>query len=303
MHLNTLYTQRPFGATGLSVTPLGFGAGHIGGANMTEQEVGTILNRAVDLGLNLIDTARGYGLSEERIGRHLSWRRKDIILVSKCGYSVPGVEDWSPQAIYEGVAMALRLMQTDYLDVMMFHSCPATTLRREGVIEALEQCVSNGMVRFMGYSGENEDLVYAINTDKFHVIETSVNIFDQRGIATHVSAAVERGVGVIAKRPLANVAWKYAQRPVGAYCEPYWERMKAMNIDGVVQQYGLTWEQVALRFAAYTTGVSTAIVGTGNIENLHRNVDIVHEGALPHELICALQEAFQRHDRDWVGQI
>jgi aryl-alcohol dehydrogenase-like predicted oxidoreductase len=303
MNVNTIRTQRPLGTTGLVVTPLGFGAGHIGGTNLTEQEVGTILNRAVDLGLNLVDTARGYGLSEERIGRHLSWRRKDVILVSKCGYSIPDVEDWTPQAIYEGVALALRLMQTDYLDVMMFHSCPAATLKRDGVIQALERCVSNGMVRFMGYSGENEDLGYAISTGRFQVIETSVNIFDQRGISTHIAEAARRGMGVIAKRPLANVAWKHAERPVGAYCEPYWERMKAMQIDTTIKQSGLTWEQVALRFAAYTPSVSTAIIGTGNIDNLHHNVNIIHEGTLPAELIQDLSEVFQKHDADWVGQV
>jgi aryl-alcohol dehydrogenase-like predicted oxidoreductase len=317
--------RRSLGATGLQVAPLGFGAGHIGSPTMTEQEVGTLLNRAVDRGINLIDTARGYGLSEERIGRHLSWRRGDVVLVSKCGYGVPNVEDWTPQAIYAGVDMALRLMNTDYIDVMLFHSCPAKTLRRPGLIDALEDCVRAGKIRYAGYSGENDDLAFALSTRRFAVIETSVNVFDQRvllgspidlptsdarAVEQSVAAqksileqAVERGVGVIAKRPLANVPWKYLSRPVGEYVEPYWQRMHAMNVQPLIDNSGLTWEQVALRFAAFAPGVSTAIVGTSNIANLERNIAIVHEGALPVELTEALHKAFRQHDDDWVGQI
>ncbi len=294
---------RPFGNTGLQTAPLGFGAGHIGGTNLTEDEVGTILNRAVDYGVNLIDTARGYGMSEERIGRHLSWRRKDYILVSKCGYGVPGVEDWTPQCIYAGVEIALRLMRTDYVDVMMFHSCPKETLKRPGVIEALEHCIQDGKVRFAGYSGENEDLDYAISTTKFAVVETSVNIFDQRSLLSSLPEAQKHGIGIIAKRPLANVPWKYAERPVGAYCEPYWERMKAMKIDALIKESGLSWNEVALRFACYADGVNSAIAGTGNIENLHRNIDIANDGALPENLVAALHEAYMNHDDNWRGQV
>lgn len=77
--------QRDFGTTGLRVSALGLGAGQIGDAALTEEHVGTLLNRAVDRGVTLLDTARGYGLSEERIGRHLSYRRHDFILSSKGG--------------------------------------------------------------------------------------------------------------------------------------------------------------------------------------------------------------------------
>jgi aryl-alcohol dehydrogenase-like predicted oxidoreductase len=292
-----------FGSTGLSVSALGFGAGHIGGGNLSEDQVGTLINRAVDLGVNVIDTARGYGMSEERIGRHLSWRRKDYILVSKCGYGVPGVEDWTPTAMYMGVEIALRLMRTDYIDVMMFHSCPKTTLQRSGLIEALEKCVEDGKVRFIGYSGENEDLAFAIDTGKFSVIETSVNLFDQYSLNTLLPIAQQQNIGVIAKRPLANVPWRFAERPVGQYCEPYWERMKAMNMEALVQQSGLAWETLALRFAAFADGVHTAIAGTGSIQNLHDNVDIVNMGALPKSLVATIRKAYREHDTGWRGQV
>jgi aryl-alcohol dehydrogenase-like predicted oxidoreductase len=69
--------RRPFGRTGLAVPILGFGAGHVGDPALDEAEVGRLLHGALDLGVTLIDTARSYGLSEERIGRHLAGRNQD----------------------------------------------------------------------------------------------------------------------------------------------------------------------------------------------------------------------------------
>ncbi|TAE29498.1 MAG: aldo/keto reductase [Candidatus Kapaibacterium sp.] len=287
----------------LPVSALGFGAGHIGGTNITENEAGTILNRAVDLGVTLIDTARGYGMSEERIGRHLSYRRKDVVLVSKCGYSIPGYEDWTPMSIHAGIDMALRLMRTDYLDVMLLHSCPKSTLERPGLIEALEENVKSGKLLAIGYSGENDDLEFALSLKRFDVIETSVNPFDQRGIFSLLPKAKAAGVGVIAKRPLGNAPWRYNERPVGNYAETYWERMTTMQMHTIVQESGLSWDNLALRFSAFAEGVTTAIVGTTSTTNLQRNIEQVNDGALPTALLQRLHETFQKHDNNWTGQV
>ena len=84
---------RPFGQTGLNVTPLGFGAMHLNDERVSEAQAGRLLNQVLDLGVNLIDTARGYGLSEERIGRHLAQRRQDCLLSTKLGYGEEGVAE------------------------------------------------------------------------------------------------------------------------------------------------------------------------------------------------------------------
>ena len=270
---------------------------------MTEQEAGTLLNRSVDLGVTFIDTARGYGMSEERIGRHLSYRRKDYVLASKCGYSIPGYADWSPEGIRAGIDMALRLMRTDYLDIMLLHSCPRATLDTPGLIDALEEALRAGKVLAIGYSGENDDLDYALSLKRFSAIETSVNMFDQRGIANILPTTQKEGAGVIAKRPLGNAPWRYAERPVGNYCEPYWERMIAMKAHKIVEESGLAWDELALRFTVFTEGVATAIVGTSSTTNLQHNVEIVNKGALPNDLVKHIRKAFDKHDTNWVGQI
>ena len=278
---------------------LGFGAGHIGGEDLSEAEAGRLLNEVLDLGITLIDTAPGYGRSEERIGRHLAHRRDDFVLVTKCGYGVPGLPDWTPACITAGVDQALRRLQTDHLDVMLFHSCPRWVLDTEGLVAALDAAVRSGKVRAAGYSGENEDLAHALGIASLTVFETSINLSDQRSLMTAVPRAQQRGAGIIAKRPLGNAPWRYPERPVGNYAEVYWERMQAMGLD----PGGLDWGEFALRFAAFAPGVGTAIVGSSRIEHLRRNVGAIAKGPLPSDVVENVRERFRTCDRDWVGQI
>ena len=149
---------RAFGATGLSVTPLGFGAMHLNDGRISEAEAGRLLNEVLDAGVNLIDTARGYGLSEERIGRHLSHRRQDFLLSTKVGYGIPGVPDWTYDCIMAGVEAALVRMRCERLDIVHLHSCPLQVLEEGQVIMALEDCARAGKLRVIAYSGDNAEL-------------------------------------------------------------------------------------------------------------------------------------------------
>ena len=155
------------GRTGLNVSALGFGAMHINDERTSEAEAGALLNHVLDEGINLIDTARGYGLSEERIGRHLAHRRPEFVLSTKVGYGVDGVPDWTYDCIVGGVERALRVMKTEVLDIVHFHSCPLELLQRGEIIEALQRMQREGKVRLAAYSGENEALDFAIDCGAF----------------------------------------------------------------------------------------------------------------------------------------
>lgn len=290
--------KRTFGNTGLTVSILGFGAGHIGDPSMPEDEVEQLLHAAVDLGVNLFDTARSYGVSEARIGRHLKHRRNEIVLSTKVGYGIPGFEDWTGPVIHAGIEEALRLLQTDFIDIVHFHSCPVWVLERGEIIDALHAAVLAGKVRVAGYSGDNEALEWAVRSGRFGCVETSINICDQRFIDHPLPIAMERGMGVIAKRPVANAPWRFQERPNGHYAEEYWHRWKTMNIDP--KQYD--WDEIALRFVTYTNGVHSSIVGTGSIEHLRRNAAMVNKGPLPEEVITAIRSAFREKDQNWIQQ-
>jgi aryl-alcohol dehydrogenase-like predicted oxidoreductase len=290
---------RDFGNTGLKVGALGFGAGHIGGAELSEEQAGTILNRAVDLGVTLIDTARGYGLSEERVGRHLSWRRSDFVLSTKGGYSVEGTEDWTPENIRLGTERALRVMQTDHIDIFHLHSCPLDVLKRGDLLGALGAAKQAGYIRAVAYSGENEALAWAVTSGHFDSVQTSVNVADQWSLHHVLPQAQQLGLGVIGKRPLANMAWTYAERPVGEYAEVYWERLQALKLGAG----DLDMTELALRFSAFAPGVGSVIVGTGNVGNLERNVNMLERGPLPDDVLAHIEAAWQAHGQDWGGEV
>ena len=114
---------RQFGDTGIEVSLMGFGAGHIGGGEMDETTAGKLLNEVVDQGINLIDTARSYGESESRIGKFLSHRRKEIVLSTKVGYTFRDYPDWSYDTTMGTLEESLQRMKTDYIDIVHLHSC------------------------------------------------------------------------------------------------------------------------------------------------------------------------------------
>lgn len=291
--------ERAFGKQGFSVAALGLGAGPVGDAALSETQADALLNSALDHGITLIDTARSYGLSEERIGRHLAHRRHQFVLSTKVGYGIPGHKDWTYGCVLAGVDAALKRLRTDHLDIVHLHSCPLQILQRGDVIRALHKARDQGKLRVAAYSGENEELQWAIESGHFGGVECSVNLFDQRCLERSLPRAQERGIGVIAKRPLANAPWRFSDRPRGDYCEEYWLRWKAMGIEAG----GMSWEELALRFAVHTHGVSSAIVGTASATHLLQNKEYADHGPLKAEQLLRLRQAFRLHDANWAGQI
>ncbi len=298
-------TLQDFGRTGLCVSRLGFGAMHINDERTSEEEAGRLLNEVLDLGVNLIDTARGYGLSEERIGRHIAHRRQDFVLSTKVGYGVEGVPDWTYDCIVQGVERALRLMRTEVLDIVHLHSCPLPTLEQGEVVRALQDCRAAGKLRVAAYSGDNAELDFAITSGAFGALQTSISICDQANLSVRLPDAERLGLGVIAKRPLAGAIWRFASRP-GEYAEgQYWDRWQAMGLAAQLADQLADHDvgELALRFVAHLPGVSSSIVGTGKLENFKRNLAAVEKGPLPPEQQQLLRQAFLHQERGWKGLI
>jgi aryl-alcohol dehydrogenase-like predicted oxidoreductase len=289
--------RRAFGNTGLEVSALGLGGGQVGNSNLPEPVAERLLHQVLDLGLNLIDTARGYGLSETRIARYLGQRRPEMVLSTKVGYGVPGVSDWTGDAVRLGIDEALRTLQTDWIDIVHLHSCSLEVLQRGDVITALDNARQAGKVRVAAYSGENEALDFAVASGRFQAVQTSISLADQRNLATALPQMQARGLGVIAKRPVANAPWRFETRPYGQYAEEYWYRWQTMRLNA----RGLDWQELALRFVAFLPGVHTCIVGTANSEHLAHNAKLLARGPLPADQVDEIRRAFQAHDEDWIG--
>ena len=292
---------RPFGQTGLNVTPLGFGAMHLNDERVSEAQAGRLLNQVLDLGVNLIDTARGYGLSEERIGRHLAHRRQEFVLSTKVGYGIDGVPDWTYDCILAGVDTALRRMRCEVLDIVHLHSCPLSMLERGEVITALQDCVRTGKLRVVAYSGDNAELDWAIQSRRFGSVQTSISVCDQVNLSARLPALAHAGMGVIAKRPLAGAVWRMAMRPQADAEGAYWDRWQGMGLTQALAE--TDWNDLALRFTAHLPGVASSIVGTSKLAHFEENLATVAKGPLPAMDQQLIRQAFLQHDKGWGGLI
>ncbi|WNQ12758.1 aldo/keto reductase [Paenibacillus aurantius] len=297
--------RRRFGQTDMDVSILGFGGAEIGFAGASPETVDKLLGSALDAGLNVIDTAECYNTSEELIGKTISKRRGDYYLFTKCGHA-SGFDrpDWDPAMLAESIDRSLKRLNTDYVDLIHLHSCSEDILRQGDVIDVLKRAKEAGKTRYIGYSGENEAALFAVQTGAFDSLQTSINIADQRGIDRILPEARERGMGVIAKRPIANAAWKTGTEPPSEkYHQVYWERLRELNYDfltrGLEESVG-----IALRFTLSLPGVHTAIVGTNNPGRWGQNAELLVPGKLSDDQMEEIRLRWkEKAGDDWVGQV
>lgn len=302
-----------FGKTGLQVSRLGFGAGPIGYLRIEQERVARILNLLLDAGVNLIDTAASYPGSEEAIGNTVGHRRAEFVLISKCGQSFPDLPGaaWSAQLIAATIDRSLRRLKTDRLDVVLLHSCDLATLKRGEAVSALAKAREAGKIRFAGYSGDNEAAAYAAGLSDIAVVETSINFVDQMNVEIVLPVARKNDMGVIAKRPVANAAWKDPAQQAGIYrdyASEYHRRLAQMKVTpadlGFSGPADQAWPELALRFVLSQSGVHTAIIGTTNPDHALANVRAAEKGLLPPEAVRKTRDTFERADPNgqWRGQ-
>lgn len=305
----------PLGKTGLEVTRLGFGTAPIGFLETEAEKVRWLFEDVREAGVNLIDTAECYPGSEEAVGKAIGDRRDDFVLVSKCGHVAGELrgEPFTPELIAASIDQSLRRLRTDVIDVMLLHSCEKEVLERGAAIEALEKARDAGKARFIGYSGDNEAAAYAAGLDAVDVIETSINVVDQHNIDAVLPTCEQGGVGVIAKRPLANAAWKPIATQPGMYqqyAQVYTQRIEAMGITpndvGFRGHAEIEWPDLALRFVLSVPGVHTVITGTTSQTNLRANIAAAQKRPLPEDVYQQLRDAFKRAEQrageTWLGQ-
>jgi len=276
---------------------VGFGAGRIGGPEISEADVDRLVGGALDAGVTLIDTARSYGLSEERLGRTLAGRRERVVLSTKVGYGVPGVPDWTARCITDGVDAALLRLRTDRLDVVHLHSCELAVLERNGVAEALRSAVQAGKVRVSAYSGEGDALLWAVRSGLFGAVQCSVSVVDQAALDGAVAEAAGHGIGVLGKRALGNAPWRFDARPPEPDVAEAWDRFRALRPEAA----GLSWPALFTRFAAFAPGVSAVLVGTASLAHLKDAAGAVEQGPLDPARLASLRGAFA--GRGWSGRV
>lgn len=303
--------HRPFGKTDMKVAILGFGGAEIGYEGIEQTTVDKLLGAALDAGLNVVDTAECYVDSEVQIGAAIGHRRKDFYLFTKTGHIAQNGErgnDWTKAGITASLERSLKRLQTDAVDLFQLHSCSLDELKKGECLAALEELKKAGKTRYIGYSGDSQTALFAIESGRFDALQTSINVADQECIDLTLPAALKKGMGVVAKRPIANVAWRYDAKPDNGYHQEYWRRLQELKYDFATGDARARTDAdgavgIAMRFTAMQPGVHVLIVGTTKPERWKQNADLLRAGPLPKEVEAAIRAKWKAvATKEWIGQ-
>lgn len=288
--------KKTLGRTGLEVTQLGYGSMGLRGPNtwgvrvIEEDAAGQFLNSVLDVGINFIDTAPDYGIAEERIGRHISHRRNEFYLATKCGCDYVQHADhieikhtWTKETIQRNVETSLRRMRTDYLDLLQFHGGDAKTLTDAGLVDLLEGFRSQGIVKFIGMSSKLPNITDLIKLDVFDTFQIPYSCL----APVHhdaISTAAETGAGIIIRGGIAHGGPEAEiERPA---LNDVWSKARLAEL----VPEGVSKAQFILRFTLSHPHCNTTIVGTCNADHMRENLDAVNAGPLDADLVSEIQQ-------------
>ena len=282
--------KKTLGRTNLEVTQLGYGSMGLRGPRtwgvrvVSEEDADRFLNSVLDAGINFVDTAPDYGISEERIGRYISSRRSEFYLATKCGCAYTQHEDhieidhvWKKDVIQRNIETSLHRLRTDYVDVLQFHGGDAETLQREGLIELLTGFRDQGIIRFIGVSSSLPHLPGLID---FGVFDTFQIPYSCLAPEHHdwITRAAEAGAGIIMRGGIAHGGPEAEiQRPA---LNDIWTRAE---LDEVLPE-GMKRAELILRYTLTHPHCHTTIVGTCDPEHMAENLAAAASGPLPSDL-------------------
>jgi aryl-alcohol dehydrogenase-like predicted oxidoreductase len=265
------------GGSDLFVGEIGLGCMSIG---TEEKRAVNIIHRALDLGVNLLDTADLYdaGRNEELVGAAIKGRRDRVILATKVGNRrIPGQNGWvwdpSKAYILSAVRESLRRLQTDYIDLYQLHGGTIDDPIDE-TIEAFEQLKREGLIRHYGISSIRPNVIreYAARSSIVSVMNP-YSILDRRAEETVLPLLQERGVSVIARGPVASGRLAEGRAVDSGYLDYSAEELLRVR-DGLrsLVTPERSMAQLAIRYSLSHPAVAAVIPGSSSPEQLEHNL-------------------------------
>lgn len=308
---------RPLGRTGMDISEIGYGAWGIGRSQWIgadDEESLRALQRAIDLGLNFIDTALAYGggHSEQLVGRVVRERSEPVYVATKIP---PKNGVWpAPAGIHADEAFpgdhvrscterSLTNLGVETLDVQQLHVWSDEWVDQGDWLDAVQALKAGGKIRAFGVSINDHQPANAlklIDTGVVDTVQVILNVFDQSPQDELLGRCAERGVGVIVRVPfdeggLTGRITPDSTFPAGDFRAAYFrgerKREVAERAQAIVDDLARPLEElpeIALRFVLSRPEVSTVIPGMRSIRNVERNVAVGDGRGLPPEDLAKL---------------
>ena len=321
---------RALGRTGWNISAIGFGAWGIGGDawGATDDNASlAALNRAIDLGINFIDTADVYGdgHSEQLIAQVRKARSEQLIIATKAGRRLDPhtASGYNRQNLTGFVERSLRNLETEALDLLQLHCPPSEVYDMPEVFGILDDLVQQGKLRFYGVSVERVDeALKAITYPHVQSVQIIFNMFRLKPADQFFAAAREHRVGILARVPLASGLLTGKFRPQTQFAAndhrnfnrhgeafdqgetfsgvDYETGLQAVEQLRPLVPQGATMAEFALRWILMFPEVTSAIAGSKNPEQVEDNVRAATLPPLSHEKMDRVREIYDTYIRPLV---
>ena len=322
---------RDFGRTGWKVSEISFGAWAIGAAwgQVDDTDSLAALHKALDLGINLIDTADVYGdgHSEQLIARLRKERKEPFYVVTKAGRRLDTqvADGYTKENLTRWVERSLKNLEVDTLDLVQLHCPPTEVYYRPEVFAALDDLVKDGKIKFYGVSVEKvEEALKAIEYPGVQSVQIIFNLFRLRPAELFFPEAQRRKVGILARVPLASglLTGKMTRetsfssddhRNFNRYGQSFDRGETFSGVDyetglDAVQEIrklvpaGMTMAEFALRWILMFDAVSCAIPGAKRPSQVEDNVHAADLPPLTQAQMSAIQTIYDTWIREQVHQ-
>ncbi len=323
--------RRDLGRTGWKVSPISFGAWAIGGSwgTVSDEDALAALNRAIDLGVNFIDTADVYGdgRSERLIAQVLKNRKEHVYVATKAGRRLNPhtAAGYNRENLTAFVDRSLKNLQTDTLDLLQLHCPPTEVYYMPEVFGFLDDMVLQGKIQFYGVSVEKvEEGLKALEFPNVQTVQIIFNVFRQRPADLFFEQAKRRGTGIIVRVPLASglLTGKLRHdsrfeatdhRAFNRHGEEfdrgetfagvdYEEGLRAVDELRALVPEGMTMSQFALRWILMFDAVSTVIPGAKSPKQAEENVQAADLPAFSPQTMLAVQQLYEHRIQRGVHQ-
>jgi aryl-alcohol dehydrogenase-like predicted oxidoreductase len=300
---------RPLGKTGIQVTELALGGLFVSSYGAAYEQAKEAIHRALELGVNYVDTAPGYGNSEEVLGRALEGEQAPYILSTKLGGRPQPFNPQQKDGLMKSVEESLRLLKRDRIDILMIHEPDrpgqynwwTDPVHIDGpVMDVLADLKRQGIVRFIGLGGTTAyELPHIIRTGRFDVVLTAFNysLLWREAVREVIPAARQQGMGIIVGSPLQQgaLARRYDEQVRGdPQSSARWfsspRRAQYIALYDFLDELGMPIAEAGLRFVISNPDISCTLMGARSREEVEQNVQAVEKGPLPPDVLQRLDE-------------